>query len=87
MYSILSQMARNRANGRGARPPVPPTRGCGRGRCAGRGGPAGAAPADPPGAQVQDQPPVDAPDTSIQAPVVPIVIPGLQEALAQILFV
>lgn len=46
------------------------------------------APADPPATPVQDQVPVmDAPPAPTQALAVPIVIPGLQEALAQILSV
>ncbi|XP_070024836.1 uncharacterized protein [Nicotiana sylvestris] len=65
---------------------VSPARGRGCGRGAGRGRPAGATPVDPPAAQVQDQPPaIDAPAAPVQAPTMPIVIPSLQEALAQIL--
>jgi len=78
-------MARTRATGQDGWPPVPPAvatrgRGCSRGR--GRGRAARAAPADPPAAPVQDQVPIMyAPATPTQAPAVPIVIPGLQEAL------
>lgn len=80
LYFILSQMERTRDNGHGGWPPIPPTRGRGCSRGAGRGGPAEAAPADPPAAQVQDQdqpPVVDAPIAQVQEPAVPIVIPGL----------
>ncbi|XP_070003510.1 uncharacterized protein [Nicotiana sylvestris] len=84
-------MARTRAIGRGERPPVPPieaTRGRGRGRGRSRGRAAGATPVDPPVAPAQDQAPaIETPAAPAQAPVVPIVILGLQEALAQILFV
>ncbi|XP_070050370.1 uncharacterized protein [Nicotiana tomentosiformis] len=75
-------------------PPVPPVkvargRGCGRGCSRGRGvarTTARAAPVDPPVAPIQKQAPVvDEPMGPAQAPPVPIVIPGLQEALAQIL--
>nr|XP_016465484.1 PREDICTED: ATP-dependent DNA helicase pif1-like [Nicotiana tabacum] len=76
-------MVRTRATGRGGRPPVPPVvatrdRGCGRGH--GRGRATRAAPADPPTASDQDQIPImDALIALAQAPVVPIVIPGVNE--------
>lgn len=87
----VHEMVRTRATGQGGRPPVPPAmatrgRGCGCGR--GRGRAARATPADPPATPVQDQVPVmDAPAAPAQAPAVPIMIPGLQEVLAQILSV
>ncbi|XP_070034533.1 uncharacterized protein [Nicotiana tomentosiformis] len=84
-------MVRTRATGQEVQPPVPPakaTRGQVRGRGRGRGRGAartatGVVPVDPPVSLYLDQiPVVDAP---AQAPHVPIVIPDLQEAQAQIL--
>ncbi|XP_070004972.1 uncharacterized protein [Nicotiana sylvestris] len=84
-------MARTRANGQDGRPPLPPTeatRGRGRGRGRARGRAAGAASVDPPVAPAQDHVlAAETPAAPAQAPAVPIVIPGLQEALAQILTV
>ncbi|XP_070029891.1 uncharacterized protein [Nicotiana sylvestris] len=75
-------MVRTRATGRGGRPPVPPAEAT-RVLSPGRGRVARAAPIDPPAALAQDQAPaMDAPAAPVQAPAVPIVIPGLQEALA-----
>nr|XP_009772729.1 PREDICTED: pentatricopeptide repeat-containing protein At2g13420, mitochondrial-like [Nicotiana sylvestris] len=80
----MLEMVRTLATGCAGRPPIPPTeatrgRGCG----CGRGREAGAAPVDPLVAPAQDQ----ALAAPVQAPAVPIVIPGLQETLAQILTV
>ncbi|XP_070036154.1 uncharacterized protein [Nicotiana tomentosiformis] len=88
---LLDMIVRTRTTGREDEPPVPPARAArgrrrDRGRGRGRGAArtiAGAVPVDPPITPDQDQiPVVDAP---AQAPPMAIVIPGLQEALAQIL--
>ncbi|XP_070046944.1 uncharacterized protein [Nicotiana tomentosiformis] len=87
-------MVRTRTTRQDGQPPVPPARatrgrGGGRGRGRGRGAArttVGAVPADPPVAPVQEQTPVmDEPVGPAQAPPVPIVVLGLQEALAKIL--
>lgn len=89
-------MVRTRATSLDGRPPVPSARatkgrGCGRGHGRGRGAArtaARAAHTDLPATPVHDQVPVvDAPAASVKAPAVPIVISGLQDALAQILSV
>ncbi|XP_070010565.1 uncharacterized protein [Nicotiana sylvestris] len=91
-----SEMVRTRATDQDGRPPVPlvgATRGRGHGRGCGRGRgvartTARVAPTDPPAAPILDQAPgVDAPAGPAQAPAAPIIIPGLQETLVQILTV
>ncbi|XP_070033030.1 uncharacterized protein [Nicotiana tomentosiformis] len=84
-------MVRTHTTRQDGQPPAPPARaargrGHGRGHGRGRGAArtaAGEVPADPPVVPDQDQIPVN--DAPAQAPPVSIVIPGLQEALAQIL--
>nr|XP_016512558.1 PREDICTED: uncharacterized protein LOC107829621 [Nicotiana tabacum] len=84
-------MVRTRTTGQGGRQLVPAVvatrgRGCGHGR--GRGRAATTAPVDPRAAPAQDQAPaMDAPVAPVQPPAVPIMILGLQDALAQILSV
>ncbi|XP_070046957.1 uncharacterized protein [Nicotiana tomentosiformis] len=90
----IEMMVRTCATGQDGQPPVPPARatigqGHGRGRGRGKGAActtARAAPTDPPIAPAQEQvPDVADPVGPAQAPAMPIVIPGLQEALTQIL--
>ncbi|XP_070034203.1 uncharacterized protein [Nicotiana tomentosiformis] len=91
LQDINQEPVRTRATGQEGQPPVPPARTArGRGHSRGSGKGRGAAhtvaravPADPPVVPDQDQVPVV--DAPARESFVPIVIPGLQEALTQIL--